>query len=349
MDIKKRWRGLVIPLIITFVIIFLLNSARIFDKRTLPFVVPDHQVQRQILTYFYYWYDLPKGTHSSSLTDFPSDSNTSYRNIDWFKKQLTDMEEAGIDTALVVYWSHFEPGYKIGLENLLVAREQLLVEGKKPPKIGMFYDTGLLDRVKNKNFISRSGREVFYSPIKEFYDVISTEHRGLISGRPIVWLWASWFPFSYNQATFDHIYEQFQTDFGVKPYIVREASWNFAKKQGWFGEKIDYSKPITTDDVYSWGAALDGFRDSGGNIAAIGPGYDERGLTSPDRSGRFKLRQNGEWYLNNFQKALDSGKPILVIETWNEFHEASDIAETRGYQRKYIDLTTSFSKLWYQK
>jgi hypothetical protein len=30
---------------------------------------------------------------------------------------------------------------------------------------------------------------------------------------------------------------------------------------------------------------------------------------------------------------------MLAIETWNEFHEASGIAETKEYGRQYIDLT----------
>jgi hypothetical protein len=33
---------------------------------------------------------------------------------------------------------------------------------------------------------------------------------------------------------------------------------------------------------------------------------------------------------------------IIIIETWNEFHEGTDIAESKEYGRKYIEITTEF-------
>lgn len=41
----------------------------------------------------------------------------------------------------------------------------------------------------------------------------------------------------------------------------------------------------------------------------------------------------------NFGKAIESDKRMVVIETWNEIHEASGIGETVEYGRQYIDLT----------
>src|SRR3990167_9018299 len=111
---------------IVFLFLTLISFASIFLSRK-QIISPAARVvpikERQILTYFYYWYDLPAGSHSTSLTDHPADTNTSYKSVPWFREQLTDMEEAGIDTALVVYWSHFEPGYLEGLRNLIQARE----------------------------------------------------------------------------------------------------------------------------------------------------------------------------------------------------------------------------------
>src|SRR5262249_53687038 len=80
---------------------------------------------RLVFTYFYYWYDLPSGPHSSSLTDHPAEPDASYQNAGWFTKQLLDMEDAGIDGALAVYWGPAEPSSDIGLENMANAAAEL--------------------------------------------------------------------------------------------------------------------------------------------------------------------------------------------------------------------------------
>ena len=41
-----------------------------------------------------------------------------------------------------------------------------------------------------------------------------------------------------------------------------------------------------------------------------------------------------------------SGQNILAVETWNEFSEGSQIAETRQDGRYYIDLTRVYADLF---
>jgi hypothetical protein len=33
---------------------------------------------------------------------------------------------------------------------------------------------------------------------------------------------------------------------------------------------------------------------------------------------------------------------MVVIETWNEFHEGTDIADSREYGRQYLELTRKY-------
>ena len=37
---------------------------------------------------------------------------------------------------------------------------------------------------------------------------------------------------------------------------------------------------------------------------------------------------------------------FVMVETWNEFHEGTDIAESREYGRQYIELTRKYSELF---
>jgi hypothetical protein len=93
---------------------------------------------------------------------------------------------------------------------------------------------------------------------------------------------------------------------------------------------------VTTDGEYAWGAAFGGYKDFG-NVASVGPGYDERLI--PGRAGHYRPRDNGEWYEANFDRAIASRKRLLAIETWNEFHEATGISDSVEYGRTYIELT----------
>ncbi len=97
---------------------------------------------------------------------------------------------------------------------------------------------------------------------------------------------------------------------------------------------------IGLDDLYAWGAALVGPNFHG--IAAIGPGYDDHAV--PGRTTPKREREDGAFYIDSWRQALDSGKNIIVIETWNELHEGTDICETKEYGKEYIELTAQFSR-----
>ena len=52
---------------------------------------------------------------------------------------------------------------------------------------------------------------------------------------------------------------------------------------------------------------------------------------------------NWEWILSRDP----SRRPrITVVETWNELHEGTEIAETREWGRQYIQLTRKYADLW---
>ena len=305
-----------------------------------PLVSPteDSDQPPMAFTYFYYWYDLPAGPHSGALTDRPAEADASYRDVAWFRKQLSDMSDAGIDVALAVYWGNAEPSSDIGLANMAAAASQLRTAGGAPPRIGMFFDTGLIGRwpKRQRDLTDPANQSRFYSLVHTFFTLLPRDQWALVDGRPVLWLWASWFDISFDQSFFDYISGRFRNEFGVRPYIVAESSWRFATRAG---HGPTTAQPIHIDNFYTWGAALDGYRDTGTGVASVGPGYDERKLDGPGRSGRFADRAGGQFYERNFNAALASGRRMLVIETWNEFHEASDVADSREYGRTYIDMT----------
>jgi len=65
---------------------------------------------RIVGTYYFYWYDINSQSHilnhdgTDALTTHPATlKDFSYKSVAWHKQQLTDMDAAGIDLALMVF------------------------------------------------------------------------------------------------------------------------------------------------------------------------------------------------------------------------------------------------------
>ena len=298
---------------------------------------------RIIGTYFFYWYDVyTKGhildgdgtdaltTHPATLEDF------SYKSVRWHKKQLADMEAAGIDVALMVFWgspAEHDPQAGLhwsfaGLKSLVEAREELIRDGKKPPRIGLFYDTSTLKWNRwgyHADLTTDYGKMFFYGTVRDFFSCIPPKHWAMIDGKPIVLLYASAFAKKYDRSFVDYTKAEFPKEFGGRvPWIAPQNSWR-----------------VKGDNTCAWGGAL-AFKNPG--IGEIGPGYDHSAV--PGRAPLVRERENGKFYEDSWQKFLRRPSNFVMIETWNEFHEGTDIAESKEYGRRYIELTRKYSELF---
>ena len=81
-------------------------------------------------------------------------------------------------------------------------------------------------------------------------------------------------------------------------------------------------------------------------IDELGPGYDHSAV--PGRAPLVVKRENGKFYEDDWLKFLRRPTPFVMIETWSEFHEGTDICESREYGRQYIELTRKYADLFKQ-
>jgi hypothetical protein len=287
-----------------------------------------------VVTYFFYWYNAVTHQHlrpqDGLPNHLPATPAPSWQSVPWFESQLTDMTDADVDVALPDYWgSSPENAWSIeGLATLVTARHDLVAEHEQVPSIGMFYDTSILRGV---DLTTDAGINEFYGNIRTFFKAIPASDWALVDGRPLIWLFLPQ-DNRFDQRVFNATYARFTHDFGVRPFIVSATGWDCANTVH------DCERPIHTDASFVWGVAQDGMQETQ-LVAAAGPGYDERLI--PGRAGKFVPRGGGEYYRKNLTAALDSGRPLVAIETWNEIHEASGIGDTVEYGRKYINLTRS--------
>jgi len=302
-------------------------------------------------TTYFYWYDIDTKSHiidhdgTDALTTHPADMNgTSYKRASWHKQQLQDMIAAGIDFLMPVFWG--VPGKYggwsfAGLPPLVEAHNALEKDGLQPPAIGLFYDTSILKwNGFNKNGSSYHvdlstdfGKGWFYTVIRDFFSLIPSSKWARIDGKPIVFLYSASFAKKQGPKQLDYVRGRFKKDFGSELFLV--------KQQGWLGQ---------ADATYSWGGAVNGpliYRQA----AALGPGYDHSAV--PGRAPLIVDRHDGKIYIERWLKLLQLNpehRPWMVhVETWNEWNEGTDIADSREYGRSYIVLTRLFADMWRAK
>jgi len=299
-----------------------------------------------VFTPYFYWYDVYSDAQlvdsdcTDALTDHPPTlTGFSYRSKAWHRQQLLDMVAAGIDVLLPVYWG--EPSQRIpnqpisaqpwsyaGMPPLIQARDELLAEGWSAPRIGMFYDTSTLQYNAAGERIDLTmprGREWFYESVRDFFSLVPPKHWAMIDGQPIVFLYSAVFAANHDRSCIDYLRTCFARDFGGRvPFVVREISWN-----------------VRTEQVYAWGGAL-GLKNPG--VASLGPGYDHSAV--PGREPLIVPREDGRFFERNWEAFLSRPSKLVMIETWNEFHEATEIAASQEYGRTYLGLNRKYTDLF---
>jgi len=292
-------------------------------------------------THFFYWYDIESKEHfvnyngTDALTDHPArNEGYSYKSAAWWKRELLDVMAAGIDFILPVYWGcpgDYDSWSFVGLPPLVQAWEELVREGKQPPRVGLFYDTSTLRHNPRRWHVDLStdaGKQWFYATIRDFFSFVPPKMWAAIEGRPIVVLYGSNFAAKQDPALFPFVREQFRRDFATDLFL--------AKNVGWQGE---------ADSLCSWGGAL-GLKVFG--VTSLGPGYDHTAV--PGRKPLIVDREGGAFYEGLWKQFLSYGvkrrAKVVLVETWNELHEGTDVCESVEFGRQYMDLTAKYAKLF---
>jgi hypothetical protein len=292
-------------------------------------------------THFFYWYDIESGAHflnhdgSDALVDHPVHTQDfSYRSVAWWKRELSDVSDAGIDFILPVYWGcpgDYDGWSFAGLPPMVRAWEELAAEGQRPPRVGLFYDTSTLRHTPGGRHIdlrTTEGKDWFYTTIRDFFSFVPPRMWAAVEGRPIVVLYGANFAAAQDPAAFPYAREQFRQDFATDMFLVKNV--------GWEGE---------ADRVCSWGGAL-GLKPY--SVASLGPGYDHHAV--PNREPLVVEREGGRFYSDMWERFLaynpERRADIVLVETWNELHEGTDVCETREYGRQYIRLTAKYADLF---
>lgn len=303
-----------------------------------------------VAAYYFYWYDVFTSAHivnsngSDALTDHPRESTPaplgeggyaarppavyedppffSFQDPAWHAREAQRMAEAGIDVMLPVYWGvpGIEDWSNAGLVQLDRALDALDDRRQRYPAVGLFYDTTTLNGV---DLTTPAGKDQFYGTIRDFFSRIRPRRWARVDRRAIVWLYWSGWPSRLDPAVLSQASDRFAADFGgIRLFFVGDEGWR--------------NSGADLDRTYSWGAAVAGPILL--ETAAIGPGYDDSAVLERP-SPTIVPRQGGDFYRSAWQAVHGSGRRLVALETWNEFHEGTEIAPSFEDGSLYWEIT----------
>jgi hypothetical protein len=300
-----------------------------------PLTLPRRE--RFVLAHYYPWWE-PVAWASPQLLDQPL-RLYSTDNAAEVAANLKDVAAAGIDAVIVSY-----QGSEVG-GGWNLRRLRYILDGAQQAglKVTVHLETLAANRVGREG--APPDPDVLTSWIVELVDTMATHPAWLkVDGRPVIlaYVWG----FAGN-AVWSSVRERLNAG-GRQPLLVADST-NPADLVLADGLST-YSGTLFAPDVRTLMrdtvSATRLYHLLGANwgspriaVATVMPGYDETRLVG--RSGRSVSRESGDFYDRQWQAALASGADWVVISTWNEWAENTQVEAGQRFGSLYV-LRTRF-------
>jgi hypothetical protein len=300
-----------------------------------------------VATHYFYWYRWP-GEHFAEpgapgreghAHHFEAPQTVDYESPAWHAQNFAAMAACGIDAALPVYWgapgAYERPGLAFsrrGLPAMVQALADLQARGGRGVRLGLFYDTSTLRNgvrgaepaAAGADLTTDAGRALFCATVTDYFAAIPVDRWARHRGGALVVLYTSAFAGKWDRGLGGALRTAFAQRFpGERCCVCADASWG------------EIGQDLTT----AWGAALQGPRLFPG-VAQIGAGYDDRAV--PGRSTPVREREDGAFYAFSWQQALRHRPELVLLETWNEMHEGTELCRTRELGDAYERATAQW-------
>jgi hypothetical protein len=270
-------------------------------------------------------------------TDYPVGGPYDSRDPERIRVQLGLAREAGLDGFLVSWWGR-ESEDALGLAALFRGA------GETGLVLAPYYETGEL---------WRRGASGVAADLADLLDRHGREPAWLrVAGIPVVFLYAS---HRLRPRVWDAVRARLDAE-GRRLFLVADApspEWLTARP-GWV-DRFDalhvYTPVIWLSrgrDVGAAYRALGGLARKAGRpfIPAVAPGFDDRTVRMP---GTVVDRAAGMTYEQSWEAALSVDPPWVLVSSWNEWHEGSEIEPSAEHGRRYLDATRTWADRFRQR
>jgi glycoprotein endo-alpha-1,2-mannosidase len=276
------------------------------------------------------------GRRDIGATNYPDAGPYDSRDPARIRAQLALVRDAGLDGFAVSWWGR-ESEEALGLAALFpLARQAGLV-------LAPYYETGEL---------WRRGALGVADDLISLLDRHGSEPAWLrVGGIPVVFLYAS---HRLRPRMWDAVRARLQAT-RRRLYLVADApspEW-LSTRPDWLSrfDALHVYTPIVflargrvVGDVYQRYAALARWADRP-FIPAVAPGFDDRQVRTP---GTVVERAEGATYDETWRAARSVDPPWILVSSWNEWHEGSEIEPSAEHGRRYLDATRAWAERFRQ-
>jgi hypothetical protein len=258
--------------------------------------------------------------------------------VNWHRGQLTAMREAGIDVALTQVSG---PGSEVAVLDekailtMAAALREMVADRVPSPEVAPLLDTRELAAPGTKaDLATEVGRNAVYAVLKQWFTLIPPEFRfrtlvptpdgRLVRVYPIFLSDASNITNAANGEWAETLRKRFAAEFGAVTSgttLLFIGGDNFAAGNG-----LAAAVPLTR---------------GGPGKGALASYVIQPGFESPDSP--LIPRKNGETYAGAWQAADGANADWAIIDSWNDFSRATEIAPSRQHGSKYLDITRILS------
>jgi hypothetical protein len=277
------------------------------------------------------------GLRDLGATHYPQTGPYDSRDPGRIRTQLSLARAAGLDGFAVSWWGRES-------EDSAVLAALFRQAGEAGLVVAPYYETGEL--------WPRGARGVA-ADLLALLDRHGAEPAWLrVGGVPVVFLYAS---HRLRPRVWDAVRARLAAA-GRDLYLVGDApspEW-LARRPDWLArfDAVHVYTPVVflargrgVDEVYARYAGL--ARAAGRPfVPAVSPGFDDRVIRSP---GTVVARDGGATYDATWRAALAAEPSWVLVSSWNEWHESSEIEPSVEHGRAYLDATRAWAERFRQR
>ncbi len=283
-----------------------------------------------VLAFYYAWFDENTWT-PEKVSDFPITPYNS-RDRETVVRHIAQAQEAGIDAFVVAWYGPQVEG------NQTETNLALMLEVADGTDFRVSVEFG-----PDSPFI-HSQQDVV-DALRHALQV-HAQHPGFlrVEGKPVIFFWRldsvplapGQTPLEAWQAIRDQV-DPDRTSIWIAEGVEVEYQQVF---DGHHLYSIAWSEDVTRT-LSDWGYRIRRYNARHGTdklwVATVMPGYND--LKTGRADAFVREREGGQFYRATWQAAMDSGADWVVITSWNEWVEGSQIEPSVSYGNLYLDLT----------